>query len=315
MNPYEFAEKSRQEIRKAVVGQDEVVTQLLACFLAGGHALLEGVPGLAKTLLAKTLAAGMGLVFKRVQFTPDLMPSDVTGTNVYETATSQFMLRMGPIFTDILLADEVNRTPPKTQSALLEAMEERTVTIDGSTHPLHEHFFVMATQNPVEYEGTYPLPEAQLDRFMLKILVDYPNQEEEESILARSHAGFNPHKLAEGGVTQIVHPEEIGVLKESCQKVTVNEGVLNYVVEIVRATRKSPLVSLGASPRAGVALLGASKALAAVNGKDYLTPDDIQKMAYPVLRHRLLLRPESLLEDLDPDACIRQILQEVPVPR
>lgn len=315
MKPAEMADAIRTEIARAVVGQEQVVTEMLVCFLAGGHALLEGVPGVAKTLLAKTLASVLGLRFKRIQFTPDLMPSDVTGTNIFDMASSQFSLRMGPIFTDVLLADEINRTPAKTQSALLEAMEERTVTIDGDTHALPEHFFVMATQNPVEYEGTYPLPEAQLDRFMMKVLVGYPDEAEEIDVLARAHGGFDPHKLQATGIHQIVEPEVIHSVREQCQAVTAQESLLKYIAEIVRASRESPLLSLGASPRAGVVLLATSKTYAALEGRDYLLPDDVQQVARPVLRHRFLLRPEAMIEGLSADAVVDQILSDAPVPR
>ncbi|MCC6483237.1 MAG: MoxR family ATPase [Armatimonadetes bacterium] len=315
MKPAELADQIRAQIAQAVVGQDKAVTELLICFFSGGHALLEGVPGVAKTLLAKTLATVLGLRFKRIQFTPDLMPSDVTGTNVFDMATSQFSLRKGPIFTDVLLADEINRTPAKTQAALLEAMEERTVTIDGDTQSLPEYFFVTATQNPIEYEGTYPLPEAQLDRFMMKIAVGYPAEAEEIGVLTRAHEGFDPHRLQASGIQQIAQPELLHSVREECRKVTAQESLLKYVADIVRATRESSLLSLGASPRAGVAALMTAKTCAALEGRDYLLPDDVQQVAHPVLRHRLLLRPDAMIEGLNTDAVVDQILSDVPVPR
>jgi len=315
MKPSEFAGEVRREIGKAIVGQDQTVTEMLVCCLSGGHALLEGVPGVAKTLMAKCLALSMGVRFKRVQFTPDLMPSDVTGTSIWDPAASQFRVSLGPIFTDILLADEINRTPPKTQSALLEGMEERTVTIDGDTHALPPAFFVLATENPVEYEGTYPLPEAQLDRFMMKILVDYPSEQEEIAVLRRAHEGLDPHDNATIGIRQVCDPAGVEEVRQQCRAVTVQDAVLGYVAGLVRATRQSGLIALGASPRAGVALLTAAKTFAALDDRDYLLPDDVKQMAPAVLRHRLILKPEALIDGLSVDAVVDQALSEVPAPR
>jgi MoxR-like ATPase len=303
------------ELRKVVVGQDEVIEQILVAVLAEGHALLEGVPGTAKTLTVKTLARIIGAQFSRIQFTPDLMPSDITGTNVFNVRTSEFNLRQGPIFTDILLADEINRTPPKTQSALLEAMEERQTTIDGDRHPLSPLFTVLATENPIEYEGTYPLPEAQLDRFLLKVLIDYPSQSAEQEIVARWDAGFNSRHLEQieilplGDVTAIQH------CRMEVKQMKTEPGVQKYIVEIVHRTRNHPSILYGASPRASVALLLCAKALAAIRGRDFPTPDDVRDVSMPVLRHRLALRAEAELDGATTDAVISDIIKTVEVPR
>lgn len=303
------------ELRKIVVGQDEVIEQILVAIFAEGHALIEGVPGTAKTLTVKTLAHILGAGFSRIQFTPDLMPSDITGTNVFNMQTSEFSLRHGPIFTDILLADEINRTPPKTQAALLEAMEERQATIDGERYLLSPLFTVLATENPIEYEGTYPLPEAQLDRFLMKILIDYPEAAEEEEIIARWDAGFNSRRLNEAGVGQLQDPAAISRCRAEVRNMRMEPGVQKYVVEIVRKTRSHPTVLYGASPRASVALLLCSKALAAIRGRDFPTPDDIRDLALPVLRHRLALRAEAELDGATADAVISDIIKSVEVPR
>ncbi len=303
------------ELRKIVVGQDDVIEQILVAVLAEGHALIEGVPGTAKTLTVKTLAHIIGAGFSRIQFTPDLMPSDITGTNVFNMQTSQFSLRQGPIFTDILLADEINRTPPKTQAALLEAMEERQTTIDGERYPLSPLFTVLATENPIEYEGTYPLPEAQLDRFLMKIIIDYPEAAEEEEIVARWDAGFNSRRLSEVGVGQLADPSAIGRCRAEVRNMRMEPGVQKYIVELVRKTRSHPTILYGASPRASVALLLCSKALAAIRGRDFPTPDDIRDLALPVLRHRLALRAEAELDGATADAVISDILKTVEVPR
>jgi len=302
------------ELRKTIVGQDEVIEQILVAILAEGHALLEGVPGTAKTLTVKTLAEIIGAGFSRIQFTPDLMPSDITGTNVFNVQTSQFNMRHGPIFTDILLADEINRTPPKTQAALLEAMEERQTTIDGERYPLSPIFTVLATENPIEYEGTYPLPEAQLDRFLMKILIDYPDQDEEQAIVARWDAGFNARHLENVHIAQLP-PEAIGRCRFEVREMRMEPGVQKYIVEIVRRTRTHGTVFYGASPRASVALLLCSKALAAIRGRDFPTPDDVRDVAAPVLRHRLALRAEAELDGATPDAIISEIVKTVEVPR
>jgi MoxR-like ATPase len=276
---------------------------------------MEGVPGTAKTLMAKALAHVLGLEFARIQFTPDLMPSDILGTSVYQAGTGQFVLRKGPVFTDVLLADEVNRTPPKTQAALLEAMEERQVTIDGQRHLLPPVFLVLATQNPIEYEGTYPLPEAQLDRFFLKVVVDYPGEEEERQVVLRHHGGFDPRDLARAGMARFKEPQVVLRCRTAVQQVTAEEGIAGYAVQIARATRESPLLVMGASPRASVALLAAAKALAAVGGKTYVTPDEVKAVAHPVLRHRVILKPEAEIEGVTADRVVDDILGQVPVPR
>ncbi len=303
------------ELRKTIVGQDEVIEQILVAVLAEGHALLEGVPGTAKTLMVKTLSQILGAKFSRIQFTPDLMPSDITGTNVFNMQTTQFSLRQGPIFTDILLADEINRTPPKTQAALLEAMEERQTTIDGERYPLSPLFTVLATENPIEYEGTYPLPEAQLDRFLLKVLIDYPEAADEQEIIARWDAGFNSHHLEQLDIQPLQDPSAIQLCRAEVRAMRMEPGVQRYVVEIVRKTRNHPTVLYGASPRASIALLLCSKAMAAIRGRDFPTPDDIRDIAAPVLRHRLALRAEAELEGATTDAVISDILKTVEVPR
>ncbi len=303
------------ELRKTIVGQDDAIEQILVTVLAEGHALIEGVPGTAKTLTVKTLAHIIGAGFSRIQFTPDLMPSDITGTNVFNMQTSEFSLRQGPIFTDILLADEINRTPPKTQAALLEAMEERQTTIDGERYPLSPLFTVLATENPIEYEGTYPLPEAQLDRFLMKILIDYPEQADEEEIVMRWDAGFNARHLEQVQINPLPDATAIQRCRAEVRAMRMELGVQKYVVEIVRRTRSHPTILYGASPRASVALLLCSKALAAIRGRDFPTPDDIRDVAMPVLRHRLALRAEAELDGATADAVISDILKTVEVPR
>ena len=303
------------ELRKTIVGQDAVIEQIIVAVLAEGHALLEGVPGTAKTLTVKTLAQILGARFSRIQFTPDLMPSDITGTNVFNMQSSEFSLRHGPIFTDILLADEINRTPPKTQAALLEAMEERQTTIDGERHPLSPIFTVLATENPIEYEGTYPLPEAQLDRFLLKVLIDYPAVEDELEIVARWDAGFNSHHLEQLDIQPLPDPSAIQHCRAEVRAMRMEPGVQKYIVEIVRKSRNHPTILYGASPRASIALLLCSKALAAIRGREFPTPDDVRDIAMPVLRHRLALRAEAELEGATTDAVISDILETVEVPR
>jgi MoxR-like ATPase len=297
------------------VGQDEVIEQILVAILAEGHALVEGVPGTAKTLIVKTIAYIVGAHFSRIQFTPDLMPSDITGTNVFNMQTSQFSMRHGPIFTDVLLADEINRTPPKTQAALLEAMEERQATIDGERYPLSPLFTVLATENPIEYEGTYPLPEAQLDRFLLKILIDYPDQTAEEEIVRRWDAGFNSHHLELVRIDQLPDAAAIPRCRAEVREMRAEPGVQKFIVDIVRRSRTHPTILYGASPRASVALLLCSKALAAIRGRDFPTPDDIRDIAPAVLRHRLALRAEAELDGATADAVISDILKTVEVPR
>jgi MoxR-like ATPase len=305
----------RDEVAKVVVGQDGVLTGLLAALLVHGHVLLEGVPGVAKTLLVKTLAAALDLEFRRVQFTPDLMPSDVTGQVILDAATGDARFRTGPVFTNLLLADEINRTPPKTQAALLEAMEERQVTVEGRPHPLPEPFLVVATQNPVEYEGTYPLPEAQLDRFLFKLLVTYPSAEQEAAILARHDEGLDPHDVAGAGVRAVADAGALAAARAQIRATTVDDAVRRYIVDVVRATRESPSVTLGVSPRGAAMLLHAAKAWAWLAGREFVTPDEVKAMAKPVCRHRLQLRPEVELEGVTPDAVLDGLLASVPVPR
>ncbi len=308
-------EHIRRELAKVIVGQDAVIEQVLVALLAEGHALVEGVPGTGKTLLVKTLARIVGADFGRIQFTPDLMPSDITGTNVFNTATASFSLRRGPVFTDVLLADEINRTPPKTQSALLEAMEERQVTIDGEQHRLSPLFTVFATENPIEYEGTYPLPEAQLDRFLLKILIDYPTVEEEARVVSNWDSGFSARRLEQVDVRPLPEPAAVMRCRAEVQAARMEPGVQRYLVELVRRTREHPSVAYGASPRASVALLLCAKALAAMGGRDFATPDDVKAIAPATLRHRISLRAEAELDGATPDAVIADILNTVEVPR
>ncbi len=306
--------KLRTEVGKAVVGQDAAVTGLTIALLAGGHVLLEGVPGVAKTLLVRTLSHTLKLDTKRVQFTPDLMPGDITGSLVYDSKAGEFEFREGPVFTNILLADEINRTPPKTQSALLEAMEERQVSVDGATRKLPVPFMVAATMNPIEYEGTYTLPEAQLDRFLLKLVLDLPERDNEVEVLARHAAGFNPRDLAAAGVKPVLDAKQLAAAQAAVAKVGASADVLAYAVDLARATRQSPSVKLGVSPRGSTALLAASKAWAWLNGFDAITPDHVQAMVLPVMRHRIQLRPEAELEGVSADTILRAILQQVQVP-
>jgi MoxR-like ATPase len=305
----------RAEAAKVLVGQEQLFELLVASLLAGGHVLLEGVPGTAKTLAAKTLATLVSGRFQRVQFTPDLLPSDILGTNVFQVATGEFRLREGPIFCDVLLADEINRAPAKTQSALLEAMEERQVTIDGVRYPLPGAFLVVATQNPVEYEGTYPLPEAQLDRFLLKILVGYGSAETEQEVLRRYHHGFDPHQLEAAGLRPVLDREALVACRAEVQAVAVDEAIVAYTTELVRATRGSPDLVLGSSVRGAIGLLLAGKALAALRGRAYVVPDDVKGLAGPTLRHRILLQPEAEIQGLTADDVIERVLGGLEVPR
>lgn len=304
----------RTEVGKAVVGQDGAVTGLLIALLAGGHVLLEGVPGVAKTLLVRSLSESLSLQTRRVQFTPDLMPGDLTGSLVYDPKSGEFSFREGPVFTNILLADEINRTPPKTQSALLEAMEERQVSADGITRPLPSPFLVAATQNPIEYEGTYTLPEAQLDRFLLKLVLELPERDTEIEVLARHAAGFDPRDLAAAGVTAVMDAATLALAQADVHTVTISPDVMAYAVDLSRGTRQSPSVKLGVSPRGTTALLAASRAWAWLTGSTGVTPDHIQTMALPVMRHRMQLRPEAELEGVSADTVLRSILQQVQVP-
>ena len=304
----------RTEVGKAVVGQDGAVSGLIVALLTGGHVLLEGVPGVAKTLLVRSLSAALDLQTTRVQFTPDLMPGDVTGSVVYDAKAGDFEFRRGPVFTNILLADEINRTPPKTQSALLEAMEERQVTVDGETHALPHPFLVAATQNPVEYEGTYTLPEAQLDRFLLKLVLDLPPREAELQIMQRHADGFNPRDLGAAGVSAVVSADDITTARALVGEVLSSAELLGYLVDLARATRQSPSVKLGVSPRGTTALLAAAKAWAWLQGAEAITPDHVQAMLLPVWRHRIGLRPEAELEGVSADTILRSIVQQVQVP-
>ncbi|TFC38009.1 MoxR family ATPase [Cryobacterium sp. TMT2-17-1] len=304
----------RTEVGKAVVGQDGAVTGLIIALLARGHVLLEGVPGVAKTLLVRSLSHSLSLETKRVQFTPDLMPGDVTGSLVYDARVGNFEFRKGPVFTNILLADEINRTPPKTQSALLEAMEERQVSVDGRSLPLPDPFIVAATMNPIEYEGTYTLPEAQLDRFLLKLVLDVPERDAEFEVLRRHAEGFNPRDLAGAGVTAVLGAEELKTAQAAVASVGASPDVLAYIVDLARATRSSPSVKLGVSPRGTTALLAAAKAWAWLSGYDSITPDHVQSMVLPVWRHRVQLRPEAELEGVSVDAILRAVLAQVQVP-
>jgi MoxR-like ATPase len=305
----------RTEVAKAVVGQDAAVSGLVIALLCRGHVLLEGVPGVAKTLLVRTLAAALALDAKRLQFTPDLMPGDVTGSLIFDARTAAFEFREGPVFTNLLLADEINRTPPKTQASLLEVMEERQVSVEGTPRRLPDPFIVIATQNPVEYEGTYPLPEAQLDRFLLKINVPLPTRDEELGVLRAHHHGFDPRDLRAAGVQPVASGADLAAGRAAAGRVSVTDPVLAYVVDLCRATRVSPSLELGASPRGATALLAAAKAWAWLTGRDYVTPDDIKALARPTLRHRVRLRPEAELEGVTTDAVLDAVLATVPTPR
>lgn len=308
-------EQVQTELRKAIVGQDQVVEQLLVALLAGGHVLLEGVPGLAKTLLVRSLGQVLGVGFKRIQFTPDLMPADVIGTSIFNPRDLTFEVRRGPLFTNLLLADEINRTPPKTQSALLEAMEERQVTIDGQSYPLSDPFMVLATQNPIEFEGTYPLPEAQLDRFLMKVKMTYPNEEEERQILERHYHGFRAQDLAQAGLGPVIDAAGLADLRLAHRQVVVEAPVLDYINAVIRTTREWSSLAMGASPRGALALLSAAQSLALLRGRDFVVPDDIKEMALPILRHRILLRPEAEVEGVQADQVLEQVLHSLPVPR
>jgi len=306
--------QGRSELAKAVVGQQEFVDQTLMAVLCGGHALVEGVPGIAKTLVVKLLARILQIQFQRVQATSDLMPADILGSNVLNLATSTFSLHRGPIFTDLLLVDEINRMPPRTQAALLEAMEERQITIDGVRYPLTEWFTVFATQNPVEFEGTYPLPEAQLDRFLLKIKVAYPEAAQEAQLLENHHNGFDARNLDALQLAPI-ETELLRQARRELQQVKVEGALFRYITEVVRRTRDWPALALGASPRAAISLLLVAKAVAAIDARDYLIPDDIKAAALPVLRHRMILKPEAELEGMNTDRAITEVLAAVEVPK
>ncbi|WP_246187033.1 AAA family ATPase [Microlunatus speluncae] len=305
----------RDEVGKAVVGQESAVTSLIIALICRGHILLEGVPGTAKTLMVRAFSQAMRLDTKRVQFTPDLMPGDITGSVIYDSRTSEFTFRQGPVFTNLLLADEINRTPPKTQSALLEAMEERQVSVDGTPRPLPDPFIVAATQNPVEYEGTYPLPEAQLDRFLMKIKIDLPQRDAEIEILNRHAHGFDPRDLEAAGLSPVASSEDLWQARRETQAVLVQPQVQAYIVDVVRATRQSPSLQLGVSPRGATAILNTARAWAWLSGRDYVSPDDVKALAFATLRHRVALRAEAELEGVTADSVIESILATVPVPR
>jgi MoxR-like ATPase len=306
----------RREVAKVILGQEQAIGFALIAILTGQHALIEGVPGLAKTLLVRTLARIMSVDFRRIQFTPDLMPSDITGTSVFNMRDSTFEFRKGPIFTSFLLADEINRAPAKTQAALLEAMQERTVTADGVTHELSHSFTVFATQNPIEFEGTYPLPEAQKDRFLLKINMEWPRREEEFELARRMIAGTAPETTLETGqVSAVVALEDVAAIRVLLQKVYIRDEIMSYVVDLVRMTRSTDSILAGAGPRATQALVLSSRARAAIEGRDFVTPDDVKALALPVLEHRLILRPEFEMEGVTAAEAISKLLTEVPVPR
>jgi len=308
-------EAVRGEVNKVVVGQDDVLDLILVGLLAGGHVLLEGVPGTAKTLICRAVSRSIAAEFKRIQFTPDLMPADILGTSIFDLKTQAFTLTKGPIFSDLVLADEINRAPAKTQAALLEAMSEKSVSLEGTRHALPNIFTVFATQNPVESEGTYPLPEAQLDRFLLKIEVGYPKPEHEDEVLLRVHQGFDGYNLEKQGLRSVLRPEDVLGARAALQSVQIEPPVLQYLRKLITATRESPRVRLGAGPRAGVHLLLASKALAALAGRPFVTPDDIRKLTGPVLQHRLLLAPEAEIDGATAHEVLSEIERAVEVPR
>jgi MoxR-like ATPase len=311
----DIASNIKVNVKKVIVGQDEAIDLLIIGLLSEGHLLLEGVPGVAKTLLAQTFSACVDLNFSRIQFTPDLMPGDVLGTNIYSFEDSAFHLTKGPVFTDILLADEVNRTPPKTQAALLQAMHEREVSIDGTTYDLGAGFMVIATQNPIEHQGTYPLPEAQLDRFLFKLVLDYPEREEERAIVARhGHRAVMP-SVQEFGLETVCNLETIQAMRARIGEVRLEDEVLDYIVDIVRATREHPSIRIGASPRCGAMMARSCRAVAALDGRDYVVPDDVKAIAVPVFSHRLGLAPSAEIEGQQVSAIVRQILEQVSAPR
>jgi MoxR-like ATPase len=307
--------KLKEQVKKTVIGQDAALDLLLVSLLSEGHIIFEGVPGTAKTLLAQTFASALALDFGRVQFTPDLMPGDVLGTNLFNFQTNQFALTKGPIFTQLLLADEINRTPLKTQAALLQAMQERAVTIDGETHPLGDGFMVIATQNPIEQQGTYPLPEAQLDRFLFKHILDYPSEEEERVIVARHGHSTAMPKIAEFGIEPVADIASLVAVRRFVDTIRLSDDMVNYIVAVVRATRENQSLQYGASPRAANMLASASRANAAINGRDYVIPDDVKFIALPALRHRVVLAPGAEIEGQWVDSIVGQILEQIPAPR
>ena len=311
----DLAARIKTEIEKAVINQPEISDYALTCMLSRGHVLIEGVPGLAKTLWVRALSRAIDVSFKRVQFTSDLMPSDILGMKIYNMERGAFELKKGPLFANLFLADEINRTPPKTQSALLEVMEERAITIDGETMPLPPPFMVIATQNPVEYEGTYPLPEALVDRFMMKLLITYPGIAAERDILSMYNQGFNAADIETAGIQRVATATDIERAREEIKHVVVDESILNYIVSIIETTRRVNAVAIGASPRGSVALLNNAKAYAAIKGRDFVAPDDIKELALPILRHRIILKPEAEIDGMKTDRVIEGILSQVKVPR
>jgi MoxR-like ATPase len=317
-NPEDFRnlfQKITVELKKVIKGQDEVIQFIVLALLNGGHVLIEGLPGLGKTLLANALSRIIGVDFKRIQFTPDLMPSDIIGTTVYDNVKNDFYVRKGPVFTNFLLADEINRAPAKTQSALLEVMQEKQVTIDGVVHKLEEPFITIATQNPIEYEGTYPLPEAQIDRFMFKVLVSYPAYEEEKNMLCMFRDGFDSERLEDSNLQMVCNQQEFMSYKNSLDVVNVDEKIMDYLLQIVDATRKTPGIAVGASPRASIALLKSSRALAVINNRDFIVPDDVRNCAFPVLRHRIILETDAEIEGKTADDFVQLVLSKAAVPR
>jgi len=311
----EVATRLREQVHRVVVGQDHAIDLLLVSLLCEGHILFEGVPGTAKTLLARTFAGGLSLEFGRVQFTPDLMPGDIIGTNLFNFQTNSFTLTKGPIFTQLLLADEVNRTPPKTQAALLQAMQERAVTVDGLHYELGDGFMVIATQNPIEQEGTYLLPEAQLDRFLFKVVIGYPTRDEERDVVRRHGHRTTMPRLSEFDIKPVADLGTLVAMRQAVQEIRTSDAILDYIVDLVRATRERPSIAFGASPRAATMLTTASRAYAALAGRDFVLPDDIKALAVPALRHRVVLAPGAEIEGLSTEAVVRQILEQVPVPR
>lgn len=311
----EISDKLKQQAGKVIVGQDEAIDLILVCLLSEGHLLVEGVPGTAKTLMAKTVAACLKLEFGRIQFTPDLMPGDVLGTNLFNFQTNQFILSKGPVFTEFLLADEINRTPPKTQAALLQAMNERTVTIDGTTHQLGRGFMVMATQNPIEQQGTYPLPEAQLDRFLFKHILPYPSAEQERAIVARHGHKTGMAEAGEFSVEPVADLDMLTGIRNFVENIRLSEENVDYIVSIVRNTREHPSLQFGASPRSATMLARAARGYAALNGRDYVIPDDIKFLALPILRHRIVMAPGADIEGLSADQVIGQIIEQTEAPR
>jgi MoxR-like ATPase len=310
-----ITEAVRGEVRKAVVGQDAVIELMLTSLLVGGHILLEGVPGTAKTLLTRAFAAGLSLQFGRIQFTPDLMPGDVLGTNLFNFQTNSFILTKGPIFAQLLLADEINRTPPKTQAALLQAMNERMVTIDGKDYPLGDDFMVVATQNPIEQQGTYPLPEAQLDRFLFKIIIDHPSRDEEREIVRRhGHRSAMP-RVEDFGLKAVADSPALAQARQSVTQIRLSDPLVDYIVDVIRATREHSSLEVGASTRAANMLAAATRAFAVLQGRDFVIPDDVKFLALPVLRHRLTLSPSAEIEGLTADRILREVLDQTPAPR